>query len=129
MFRTMLKSKIHRATVTDANVDYPGSITIDEKIMAAADILEHEKVHVLSLTSGNRLETYAIAGVAGSGQICVNGAAAKLVLKGEKIIILTYAQVDEVSAADFTSKVVLIDENNNIAAVDEKGSVFNSCQS
>lgn len=113
IFRTMLKSKIHRATVTEANIDYTGSITIDEKIMAGADILENEKVHVLSLTSGARLETYAIAG--DPGQICVNGAAAKLILKGEKVIILAYAQVDEVSAAHFTSKVVLVDEENNIA--------------
>lgn len=114
IFRTMLKSKIHRATVTDANVDYPGSITIDAKIMAAADILEHEKVHVLSLASGNRLETYAISGDAGSGQICVNGAAARVVAKGERVIILTYAQVDEASAAGYKSKVVLIDEKNDM---------------
>jgi len=113
IFRTMLKSKIHRATVTDANVDYPGSISIDAEIMAAADILEYEKVHVLSLTSGNRLETYAISGETGSGQICVNGAAARLVAKGERVIILTYAQVDETTAADYRPKVILIDEDNN----------------
>jgi aspartate 1-decarboxylase len=124
IFRTMMKSKIHRATVTDANVDYPGSITIDEKIMAAAGILEYEKVHVLSLTSGNRLETYAITGDADSRQICVNGAAAKLIEKGEKIIILTYAQVQEESIIDFKSTVVLMDEKNDIVEINRKGQVF-----
>lgn len=115
ILRTMLKSKIHRATVTEANVNYTGSITIDEKLLEAAGILEHEKVHVLSLTSGNRLQTYAIAGKAGSKEVCVNGAAAKLIAKGEKIIILTYVQVDDESAADLKPTVVLLDRNNNIA--------------
>ncbi len=127
IYRTMLKSKIHRATVTDANVDYPGSITIDLDILKAADILEHEKVHVLGLSSGSRLETYAIEGPAGSGQVCVNGAAARLVSKGEKVIILSYAQVAEKAAADYKSTVVLLNEKNEVTALKEKGPAFNAC--
>ena len=127
IYRTMLKSKIHRATVTDANVDYPGSITIDPEIMKAADILEHEKVHVLGLSRGSRLQTYAIEGEAGSGQICVNGAAAKLVAKGEKVIILSYAQVPDEAAAAYKSKVVLVNEKNEVTALKEKGPAFNAC--
>src|SRR3990172_8032113 len=127
ILRTMLKSKIHRAVVTEANVDYPGSITIDREIMEAADILEHEKVHVLSLSTGNRLETYAIEGEAGSGRVCINGAAAKLVAKGEKIIILSYAQVANEAAATYISKVVLVNEKNEVRAVNENGPAFSSC--
>ena len=120
IYRTMLKSKVHRATVTEADVDYEGSITLDADILAAADILEHEKVHVLSLVTGNRLETYAMAGEAGSGRICVNGAAAKQIDAGERIIILSYAQVGEDAAAAFASKVVLVDDSNRITAIKDK---------
>ena len=127
IYRTMLKSKIQRATVTDANIDYEGSVTIDADILNAADIIEHEKVHILNLTNGNRLETYAIAGAAGSGEICINGAAAKLVKKGEKVIILTYAAVPENKTAAHPAKVVSVNAKNEIVAVKEKGAAFNLC--
>ena len=127
MFRTMLKSKIHRATVTDANIDYEGSITIDSQIMEAADIIEHEKVHVLNLENGNRLETYVISGAAASGSICINGAAAKLMSKGDPVIILTYATIADADAATMQSKVVLVDENNKISSINTSGKVFDIC--
>ena len=126
-YRTMLKSKIHRATVTEANIDYEGSITIDSGILDAADILEHEKVHVLSLSSGNRLETYAIRGHLDMGHICINGAAAKLIAAGEKVIILSYALVAEEEARDHQAKVVLVDDTNHITAISTKRSAFDTC--
>ncbi|HVL32448.1 MAG TPA: aspartate 1-decarboxylase, partial [Actinomycetota bacterium] len=92
MFRTMMKSKIHRATVTEANVDYVGSVTIDADLMKAADILPHEKVQIADVTNGARLETYAIQGPAGSGVVCLNGAAARLVAPGDLVIVISYAQ-------------------------------------
>ncbi len=110
--RVMLKSKIHRATVTDANVDYEGSITIDRKLMEAADILSYEQVHVLDINNGERFTTYAIEGE--PGDICVNGAAARLVNKGDVVIILTYATVSEEEAKALKPKVVLVDANNKI---------------
>lgn len=126
-YRTMLKSKIHRATVTEANIDYEGSITIDSTIMDAADILEHEKVHVLSLSNGNRLETYAIRGHADRGGICINGAAAKLIAAGEKVIIISYALVGEEDAHAHQAKVVLVDDVNHINAVSVKRAAFDIC--
>lgn len=119
MYRTMLKSKIHRATVTEANIDYEGSITIDRELMEAADIFEHEKVQVLNLSNGERLETYAISGEAGSGIVCVNGAAARLVHKGDKVIVISYAIVEEEKVKSFRSKVVQVDWQNKIKAVEE----------
>jgi aspartate 1-decarboxylase len=127
IYRTMLKSKIHRATVTDANLDYEGSITIDRRILEAADILEHEKVQVLNLSNGNRLETYVIEGAEGSGQVCINGAAARLVAKGDKVIIVSYAGVENDQAASFPSKVVLVDEVNRICAVNRSEPLRGSC--
>jgi len=127
IYRMMLKSKIHRATVTEADIDYAGSITIDKAVMEAADILEHEKVHVLDLSNGERLETYAIGGERGSGLICVNGAAARLINEGDLIIIVSYMSVDNESAGAHPAKVVLVDERNQITGIEEKGEAFDSC--
>jgi len=117
----MLKSKIHRARVTDANINYEGSITIDRKLMAAADILPYEQVHVLNVNNGARFSTYAIEGKAGSGEICLNGAAARLAVKGDLVIILTYTQVPEEAARDYKPKIVHVNEKNEIVTrLDEK---------
>ena len=127
MQRTMLKSKIHRATVTDANVDYIGSITIDTDLMKAADILPYEKVHVVDIDNGARLETYAIEGEAGSGAIEINGAAARLVAKGDRVIIMSYAQVDEIEARQLRPTVVLVDERNRPTSISDEilaGEIF-----
>ena len=115
--RTMLKSKIHRATVTEANVDYEGSITIDAELMRAADILPFEQVHVLDIENGARFQTYAIEGESGSGVICVNGAAAHLVAVGDRVIILTYAQLDEAEARSHRPTLVYVDARNQMARV------------
>jgi aspartate 1-decarboxylase len=112
MQRFMLKSKIHRATITDANVDYIGSITIDVELMERADILENEKVQVVNIDNGVRLETYAIKGKRGSGVICLNGAAAKLMKKGELVIILSYAVATREELTDWKPSIVFVDENN-----------------
>ena len=112
MQRTMLKSKIHRATVTGADIDYQGSITLDPHLMKAADILPHEKVHVLDVDNGARFETYAIEGDAGSGTVQVNGAAARLVQVGDTVIVLTYAQYEEAELTE--PQVVRVDGNNRI---------------
>ncbi|MHB1411906.1 MAG: aspartate 1-decarboxylase [Thermoleophilia bacterium] len=114
MRRMMLKSKIHRATVTGASIDYEGSISIDSGLMAAADILPHEQVHVLDIDSGARLTTYAITG--GPGEICVNGAAARLVEVGDRVIILTYAELTEAELKDFPPLIVRVDEHNAAVA-------------
>lgn len=114
---TMLKSKIHRATVMQAEIDYVGSITIDPLLMKAAGILEYEKVSVVDVTNGARLETYTIAGEEGSGMICLNGAAAKLIEKDDIVIIMAYAQMDEKEAGQFRPKVVFVDEKNQITSV------------
>ena len=112
--RTMLKSKIHRARITDVNVSYEGSITIDKKLMEAADIVPYEKVHVLDINNGARFETYAIIGEEGSGQICVNGAAARLVAKDDTVIILTYCQVAEEAAQGHEPRLVYVNSQNRI---------------
>jgi aspartate 1-decarboxylase len=119
--RTMLKSKIHRARVTDANIDYEGSITIDTKLMKAADIIPYEQVHVLNVNNGARFSTYAIEGREGSGEICLNGAAARLVVKGDIVIILTYTQVPEEELKNYKPKIVHVDAKNQIKTrLDEK---------
>ena len=110
--RIMLKSKIHRATVTDANIDYEGSITIDKKLMAAADILPYEQVHVLNINNGHRFTTYTIEGE--KGDICLNGAAAQLAKKGDLVIILTYATVSDAEGRGLKPKVVHVDKNNHM---------------
>jgi aspartate 1-decarboxylase len=114
MRRTMMKSKIHRATVTDANLHYQGSVTIDPELMAAADILENERVDVLDVTNGNRLSTYAIPGAPGRGEICLNGAAAHLVARGDLVILVTYAELEEAEARRHRPTVVFVDEHNRI---------------
>ncbi len=113
----MLKGKIHRATVVQAELDYVGSITVDEDLMEAAGILEYEKVTVADVNNGNRLETYVIAGERGSGMICLNGAAAHYVEVGDKVIIMCYAQMDEAEARAFQPHVVFVDDKNRPARV------------
>jgi aspartate 1-decarboxylase len=114
MTRSMFKSKIHRATVTEANLDYEGSLTVDADLLAAADILPWEEVHVWNVTRGTRLTTYAMAGPAGSGVVCVNGAGAHLVRPGDLVIVATFAQMDDAQARRHTPTVVLVDENNRV---------------
>ena len=114
MNRKMLRAKIHRATVTEANVDYEGSITIDRRLMDATDLLPNEAVCVWNVTSGTRLETYAVEGPPDSGVICVNGAAAHLVRPGDLVIIAAYAWMDEAAARAYEPKVVFVDERNRI---------------
>ena len=110
--RTMLKSKIHRATVTDGNIDYEGSITIDTRLMEAADMLPYEQVQVLNINNGARFSTYIIEGEPGSGDICLNGAAARLAVKGDLVIILTYTDMPDEEARNYKPKIVLVDEKN-----------------
>ncbi len=112
--RTMLKSKIHRARVTNLNIDYEGSITIDKKLMLEADILPYEQVQVLNLNNAARFTTYAIEGIRDSGQICLNGASARLVQKGDIILILAYCQVEDSEASDFLPRLVYVDSKNRI---------------
>jgi aspartate 1-decarboxylase len=114
MRRSMCKSKIHRATVTDANLAYEGSITLDPVLMAAADILEYEKVHVVNIATGARFETYVIRGVEGAGDVVLNGAAARLVQVGDKVIIMSYASYDEAELEGFEPKLVFVDDHNRI---------------
>lgn len=115
MVLNMLKGKIHRATVTQAEVDYIGSITIDQQLMDAAGILEYEKVQVADVETGSRLETYVISGEPGSGVICLNGAAAHLVTPGDKVIIMCYAQMTPEEARENQPRVVFVDDHNKIA--------------
>ena len=112
--REMLKGKIHRARVTEADLDYEGSVTIDPVLMEAADILPYEKVQVLDITNGARLETYAIPGARDAGEICINGAAAHLVHPGDLTIILAYAHVTDEEAHQWRPRIILVDENNRI---------------
>lgn len=117
MRRRMMKSKIHRATVTDADLHYVGSITVDSDLMAAADLIEYEQVAVVDIDNGSRLETYVIAGAPGSGSICLNGAAARLVNPGDKVIIISYAEYDEAELASYHPAIVHVDTDN--VAVDQ----------
>ena len=119
--RTMLKSKIHRATVTEANIQYEGSITIDKDLMEAADMLPFEQVHVLDIDNGSRLETYVIEGERGSGEICINGAAARLVTAGDKVIIISYQTISEADALNLVPKLVYVNEKNEI--VDKRSDI------
>jgi len=114
MFRTMLKSKIHRATVTQADLNYVGSVTIDEDLMDAADLLAGEQVAIVDVTNGARLETYVIAGPRGSGVIGINGAAARLVHEGDLVIIISYCTVTDAEARELAPKVVFVDAGNRI---------------
>ena len=114
MFIEVLKSKIHRATVTEANLNYIGSITIDEDLMDAANIIANERVYIVDNNNGARLETYVIAGEPGSGIICLNGAAARLVQPGDTVIIISYAWMEEKEADEFKPTVVMVGEGNKI---------------
>lgn len=115
--RTMLKSKIHGARVTGLCLDYEGSITLDSRLMAEADILPYEQVQVLNMHNGARFTTYAITGPEGSGQVCLNGAAARLASKGDALIILSYSLVAESEAADIMPRLIHTDRNNNIKTI------------
>ncbi len=118
MQREMCKSKIHRATVTDANLEYEGSVTIDPDLMEAADILPFERVQVVDLENGNRLETYVIPGRRGSGDLVLNGAAARLVLPGDRVIVISYARYEEAELEGFRPLVVHVDGRNRIRKVE-----------
>lgn len=111
---TMLQSKLHRGTVTEADLNYEGSITIDESLLEAAGLLVYQQVDVLNINNGARFTTYTIPGKKGSGQICVNGAAARLVQKDDLVIICAYVQMEQEKARSFVPKVVLLDENNKV---------------
>jgi aspartate 1-decarboxylase len=117
MSRKMLRSKIHRARVTDSNLDYEGSITIDSDLMSRAGIVEFESVQIVNINNGARFETYVIAGPAGSGCIGLNGAAARLVQLGDRIIIMSYGMVKEKKLPDWKPTIVLLDENNTVKEV------------
>jgi len=117
MLRTVCRSKIHRATVTEANVEYTGSLTLDAQLMKAADLAPHEQVHVVDVNNGARLITYCIEGVPGSGVVCVNGAAARLISPGDKVIIISYAQVTPEELDQVAPKVVTVDAHNRIQQV------------
>ena len=114
MQRTMCKGKIHRATVTQANLNYVGSITIDEDLLEAADIYPYEKVQVVNVTNGSRLETYTIAGARGSGVICLNGAAARRAAEGDIVIIISYGQYNEEEIRSLEPRIVFVDADNRI---------------
>ena len=114
MLRTMMKSKIHRATVTQADLHYVGSVTVDEDLLDAADLLAGELVHIVDVTNGARLETYTIAGERGSGVIGINGAAAHLVHPGDLVILIAYGQMETVEAKTFEPQVVFVDADNRI---------------
>ena len=114
---TMLKAKIHRATVTQAELDYVGSITVDMDLLEQAGILEYEKVQILDVNNGSRFETYTIAGERGSGVMCLNGAAARMVQTGDKIILMAYAQVTPEEASELRPTVLFVDEKNKVTKV------------
>jgi aspartate 1-decarboxylase len=117
MYITLFKSKLHRATVTEANLNYVGSITIDEDLLEQADILPGEKVQVVDVNNGQRFETYTIVGERGSGIICVNGAAARLVHTGDQVIIIAYAMMERQEALDFKPRVLILDDENHVTAL------------
>ena len=119
MKRTMLKSKIHRGRITGSDLNYVGSITIDSDLLEAADIVEHEQVHVLDIDNGARFETYTIAGAPGSGEITVNGAAARLVHTGDTVIVVSYASYGEDELDAYRPRIVHVSEENRIVTVDD----------
>lgn len=117
MRRRMFLSKLHRATVTHADLDYEGSVTIAQDLLEAANMLEHEEVHVWNITRGTRLSTYTLAGPAGSGVICINGAAAHLVSPGDLVILATFGELDDAEARAWVPTVVLLDAENRVAEI------------
>lgn len=123
MRRTLLKSKIHRATITDANLHYMGSITVDRDLMDAANMLEYEKVAIVDINNGERFETYVIEGPRGSGAICLNGAAARKVAPGDLIIIISYAEFEEEEARRWEPTKVFVDANNRVSKVEGPAAV------
>lgn len=114
---SMLKSKIHRATITQAELNYVGSVTIDEELMEASGLYEYERVHIVNVNSGSRIETYVIAGERGSGVICLNGAAARSGQKGDKVIIMAYADMTPDEIKEHAPKVVFVDDQNRIESI------------
>jgi aspartate 1-decarboxylase len=120
MWREMMKSKIHRAVVTDANLNYMGSITIDRNLMEAANLLPHEKVQVVNNNNGARLETYCLPGEPGSGTVCLNGAAARLVQPGDIILIISYCWLEEKDLLTHKPRVVFVNEKNQVIEVEEQ---------
>lgn len=120
MYITLFKSKLHRGTITEANLNYVGSITIDEALLEKADILPGEKVQVVDVNNGQRFDTYTIVGPKGSGMICVNGAAARLVQPGDKVIIIAYAMMDHAEARSFRPRVLILDDDNQIVATKDQ---------
>ncbi|UJF24846.1 aspartate 1-decarboxylase [Suttonella sp. R2A3] len=127
MLLTMMKGKLHRATVTQADLHYEGSITVDQDLLDAAGILVHEQVDVLDIDNGNRLTTYTIPGERGSGVIGINGAAARLVSPGDKVIIIAYVQMDEQAAKAHEPNVVLLDDDNHPVTINhQSGAAFPS---
>jgi aspartate 1-decarboxylase len=121
VLRTMMKSKIHRATVTQADLHYVGSVTVDEDLLDAADLLEGELVHIVDITNGARLETYTIAGPRGSGVIGINGAAARLVHPGDLVILIGYGQMETAQARHFRPSVVFVDSENRVVGTGDDG--------
>ena len=119
-----LKGKIHRATVTEADLNYIGSLTLDEDLMVAAGLIEFEKIQVLDITNGNRLETYVIKGKRGSGEVCINGAAAHLVNKGDLVIIVAYCQLNENESLHHKPKIVYVDGKNKIISKPIKEKIY-----
>jgi len=117
--RTLLKSKIHRATVTDANVDYEGSISIDRDLMDLADLQEYEQVHIYNITNGNRFSTYVIEGERKSGDVCINGAAAHLAKRGDLVIIANYASYSENEASLHKPKLIYVNEDNSVKNISD----------
>ena len=127
MLRTVCKSKIHGATVTEANIHYTGSLTVDAQLMKAAELIPYEQVHVVDVTNGARIVTYCIEGAAGSGTICVNGAAARLMCAGDKVIVISYAQLSPQELEAFAPKVVMLDESNRIRQVVTEACQLSGC--
>ena len=121
MRRIILKSKIHRVTVTETNLDYEGSLTVDSDLLEAADILPYEQIHVWDVTNGQRLITYALPGEAGSGTVCVNGAGAHLIRPGDKIIIATYTERKSKAARRYQPQIVLVDDHNRLQESEKAG--------
>ncbi len=119
MLRYMLKSKIHRAVVTEANLNYVGSVTIDKELMEAADIMENEKVTIVNINNGQRFDTYVIEGEAGSGLMCLNGAAARLVEVGDLIIVLTYTLLETEECKTYKPRLVFVNERNQIEQIND----------
>ena len=128
MQRIMMKSKIHRATITGADLNYVGSITLDPRLMELADIREHEQVHVLDIDNGSRFETYVIEGTEGAREVCVNGAAARLVQPGDRVIVVSYGVYSEQEVQFHEPRVVHVDEDNRILRVDSDPSAIAAAQ-